>query len=208
MPPRRWALALGLSLAVVSPLAAGQRPLVAVLGTCAALTPGTPYPADATAWFDAGKQSQVVFYAHMLFPVRPAGGEMDDAAPWHPPLVTGTAGAETVDHFYAQADWTDPKGARVALFGLTFTPRTHGDLVRSNGRDYIPHTFAMAIGTRDLRSAAGQLQLPVVEGEYSVRLTVDGRDLGLALFRMLKPSFEPPQAAGTARAASPAAQAK
>ena len=210
---RRCALVLGLWLSAGA-LAAATRPLVAVLGTCAALTTGTPYPADATAWFDAGKESQVVFYAHMLFPLKPAAGEQEGPAPaWHPPLVSGTAGTlagETPDRFYAQAEWTDPKGARVALYGLTFTPRSRGDLVRVAGRDYIPHTFAMAIGTRDLRSGAGQLQLPVVEGEYNVRLSVDGRDLGLAFFRMLKPTFEPPKGvpAGSAGPTSPAVQAK
>jgi hypothetical protein len=189
-------------------LAAPVRPVVAVLGTCAALSNGQPYPADSTAWFDAGRHGQVVFYAHMLFPLRPLPGELDGLSePWHPPLVSGTAGAlEVADHFYAQADWTDPKGARVTLYGLTFTPRTRGDWVKLGGRDYIPHTFAMAIGTRDLRAGAGQLQLPVVEGDYNVRFSVDGRDVGLAMFRMLKPSFEPPKAAPLLM--SPAAKAK
>lgn len=186
---------------------AQPRPLVAELGTCVALTPGLPYPADATAWFDASRQSQVVFYAQLLFPVHPLPSEEDAPTPWHPPLVTGTAGTRgTLDHFYAQALWTDPAGAKVALYGLTFTPRLPADHVMVDGRDYIPHTFAMAIGTRDVRAGAGQVKLPTALGEYNVRLSVDGRDLGLAFFRMIAPSLTPPQAGPAAL--SPAAQAK
>ncbi len=55
------------------------------------------------------------------------------------------------------------------------------DYLTVNGRQYIPHTFAMAIGTKDLRSQAGQLRLPSQEGTYSVRLSVDGRDPGSGL---------------------------
>ena len=203
---KRYALLAFLCLGA-GPVVAGPRPLVAELGTCVALTPGLPYPADATAWFDASRQSQVVFYAQLLFPVHPLTSEEACLPSWHPPLVTGTAGTgTTVDHFYAQALWTDPKGATVALYGLTFTPRLAADHVMVAGRDYIPHTIAMAIGTRDLRAGAGQLQLPTAEGEYNVRLSVDGRDVGLAFFRMIAPSLVPPLS-GPATL-SPAAQAK
>jgi hypothetical protein len=184
---------------------AGVRPLVSVMGTCSALTPNT-YPADAQAWFDATKQSQVVFYAHLLFPLRPLPAEREgQAQAWHPPLLTGTsAAADSADAFYAQADWRDPSGSPVALFGLSLTARLRSDYLSVNGREYIPHTFAMAIGTRDLRSQAGQLRLPSQEGTYSVRFSVDGRDLGLSFFRMVKPAQSAP-AAGSPQALSPAA---
>jgi hypothetical protein len=185
---------------------AGVRPLVSVMGTCSALTPGT-YPADAQAWFDATKQSQVVFYAHLLFPLHPTLAEREGLAlAWHPPMLTGTAGAgaDSVDAFYAQADWRDPGGNPVAFFGLSLTARLRSDYLTVNGREYIPHTFAMAIGTRDLRGQAGQLRLPTQEGTYSVRLTVDGRDLGLSFFRMVKAEQSAP-AAGAPQSVSPAA---
>lgn len=183
-----WAAAL--------PGAAAVRPLVSVLGTCAALTPNT-YPADAQAWFDASKESQIVFYAHLLFPLRPTASELDGGYPaWHPPLAlsatAGTGMPETRDEFYAEALWEDPSGARVAAYGLTFAARTRGDYLRLDGRDYIPHTFAMAIGTKDLRAAAGQVRLPSALGEYTIRLKVDGRDTGLAFFRMMAPGSDAP----------------
>lgn len=207
MAVRRATLALAaLCLALGLTARAGVRPLVSVLGTCSALTPNT-YPSDAQAWFDASKQTQVVFYAHLLFPLRPLPAERDGAAQaWHPPLLLGGAGAglDSADAFYAQADWRDPQGAPVALYGLSFTARRREDYLTVNGRDYIPHTFAMAIGTRDLRSQAGQTRLPSLEGTYSVRLSVDGRDLGLAFFRMVKAS----QAVAAPQAGSPTAAPK
>jgi hypothetical protein len=165
--------------------------LVSVLGTCSALTANT-YPADTQNWFDPAKQSQVVFYAHLLFPTVPDTGVVPTAEAWHPPLmVTPSAGALSpipafVDQFYAQAEWLDPEDKRVALYGLTFTARLRSDLVQLDGRWYAPHTFAMAIGTRDLRSAAGQTLLPEKAGQYHIRLSVDGQPLGVGFFRMLK----------------------
>ncbi|HTB34224.1 MAG TPA: hypothetical protein VK842_05140 [bacterium] len=192
-------------LATAQAAQAGVRPLVAVMGTCSALAQNTVYPSDAQAWFDPAKQSQVVFYAHLLFPLRPLPAESGGAAQaWHPPLLTGSAGVDSVDAFYAQADWRDPQGAPVALYGLSFTARSPADYLTVNGRVYIPHTFTMTIGTKDLRVQAGQLRLPTQEGTYSVRLSVDGRDLGLALFRMLKSGQAAP-AAGAPQAASPTA---
>jgi hypothetical protein len=201
--------AAGFCLAAALAAHAGVRPMVSVMGTCSALTPNT-YPMDAQAWFDPAKQSQVVFYAHLLFPLRPLPAERDGAAQaWHPPLLTGTAGMglDSADAFYALADWRDPSGAPVALYGLSFTARLRSDYLSVNGRDYIPHTFAMAIGTRDLRSQAGQLHLPTQEGTYSVRLSVDGRDLGLAFFRIVKSAQAGPQA-GAPQAGSPTAVSK
>jgi hypothetical protein len=192
--------ALGLMLATGLP-AAGVRPVVSVLGTCSALTSNT-YPADPVSWFDATRHSQVVFYAHLLFPLRPEGAELEalPASPWHPPLKVGASAApvgETVDEFVAEAEWLDPKGDRVAFYSLTFPARIKSDLVRVSGRDYIPHTFAMAIGTRDLRSEAGQTRLPAMEGQYAVKLKVDGRPVGLGFFRMLKSGASQPLPATT-----------
>lgn len=198
---RLGAVALGLLLAAGLP-AAGVRPLVTVLGTCSALTANT-YPADPMAWFDAGRQSQVVFYAHLLFPVKPEPSELDPlpASPWHPPLVLGGSGEpdgmDSKDEFQAEAEWLDPQGARVAFYSLTFPARIKSDWVRVAGRDYIPHTFTMTIGTRDVRADVGQLRLPSLEGQYAIRLKVGGRPLGLGFFRMLK--------GGSAATAAPAA---
>jgi hypothetical protein len=196
-----------LGFCLVWPLGAraGVRPLVAVMGTCSALTPNTPYPLDAQSWFDPAKQSEVVFYAHLFFPLHPlpAEGGTENQA-WHPPLRMDPASTETADAFYAQADWRGPQGEPVALYGLTLPARSRADYLPVNGRSYIPHTFAMAIGTRDLRVQAGQLRLPTQEGTYSVRFSVDGRDLGLAFFRMLKSAQVAP-AAGAPQAGSPTA---
>jgi hypothetical protein len=98
---------------------------------------------------------------------------------------------------YAEAEWLDPQGARVALYGTTLGARARNDWIPVGGRQYIPHTFAMAIGTRDLRGDAGQLKLPSTEGQYTIRLRVDGRSLGLAFFRMLRSSQPAPQRAPT-----------
>lgn len=205
---RLWLAALGLLLASALP-AAGVRPLVSVLGTCSALTANT-YPADPVSWFDAGRYSQVVFYAHLLFPVKPLPSELEPvaASAWHPPLVLGAVedvGRESVDEFVAEAEWLDPKGERVAFYSLTFPARIKSDWVRVAGRDYIPHTFAMAIGTKDVRSDAGQTRLPALEGQYSVHLKVDGRPVGLGFFRMLKAGAAQP---APAVAAPKAVQAK
>ena len=171
------------------------KPLVSVLGTCSTLTSNT-YPADSQNWFDASKQSQVVFYAHLLFPTVPELGSLPAIAaePWHPPLaVTPTVAVagqlpSFVDEFYAQAEWLDPDNKRVAFYGLTFPARIRSDYVRLEDRWYAPHTFAMAIGTRDLRREAGQTAMPEKIGQYHVRFSVDGQSLGVAFFRMLKGS--------------------
>jgi hypothetical protein len=183
------------------------RPLVSVLGTCSSLVTGT-YPADSQSWFDGGRNAQVVFYAHLLFPVAPLEDETVVEAPlaWHPPMAAGltlTGGSLPEPGHYAEAEWLDPAGARVALYGLTFAARTRADWVTVAGRDYVPHTFAMAIGTRDLRADAGQLKLPNQEGQYTVRLKVDGHSVGLSFFRMLHAGPAPAQHSEGASAKTP-----
>lgn len=204
-------------------LGAAPRPLVAVLGTCSALATDT-YPNDTQNWFDAGRSPQVVFYAHLLFPVAPLPEESEPdlpGEPWHPPMAAAPAPGSTAtaraqdDAHYAEAEWLDPDGTRIADYGMTFTARARADWIAVDGRQYIPHTFAMAIGTRDLRAGAGQTRLPAAEGEYTVRLRVDGRSVGLAFYRMLhssqapapKPSAAAPGAAGAVRPAPTAGAA-
>jgi hypothetical protein len=206
---RAGVVALACALAPGAPLRAGARPLVAVLGTCGALA-ADAYPADTQNWFDASRSSQVLFYAHLLFPVEPSPDELlpdGPVEPWHPPMAVPVPGADAAlqdgGHF-AEAEWLDPQGARIAYFGRTLTARTRADWISVAGRDYIPHTFAMAIGTRDLRTDAGQAKLPSLEGQYTVRLRVDGRSVGLAFFRMLRATQAP--ANPSAAPLSPAAQ--
>lgn len=177
-------LALGLA-AGVHPAEAAPLPLVAVLGTCSALTSNT-YPADSINWFDAAKHSQVVFFAHLLFPQELPGSAPQTA--WHPPLAwkDPALNFSISDDHQATAEWLDPEGQRVAYYSLTFPARIRSDWLDLGGKLYIPHTLAMAIGTRDLRAEAGQIRLPAVEGQYTVHLSVDGRPTALAFFRMLR----------------------
>ena len=218
---RAWAFSLLGCLALAGPLAA--RPLVSVMTTCSGLSTNT-YPVDNMTWFDAGKQAQVVFFAHLLFPMQ-----NDEPAAAVPLALTTTAALPLsktaalsttktaaspspqtlppppvvfTDAFYAQAEWQDPEGKRVALYGLTFPARAKSDTIQLQDRSYVPHTFAMAIGTRDLRSTAGQLLLPEKAGQYTVRLSIDGQPLGLAFFRMLKGAADVPKP--VAAASSPA----
>ncbi len=205
---------MGLGLACGRLQAAQKtRPLVSVLGTCATLTANT-YPGDTLTWFDPTKQAQIVFYAHLLFPMQAEAGEEAAAAAeaWHPPMpVTRTP--ETLasvppfsDEFHASAEWVDPDGKRVAFYSLTFPARARQDYIRLKDRWYVPHTFAMAIGTRDLRLDAGQTALPDKVGQYHIRLNVEGQSLGLAFFRILKgDGINRPQSAPASL--SPAAKA-
>ena len=207
----RLAPGLLLLLALAGPLAAEKaKPLVSVFGTCAGLTPNT-YPMDSQNWFDGSKQAQVVFYAHLLFPTRPEGKALMPApGEWHAPLrITPLAQVEEsaplfTDEFYAQAEWFDPGDRRVAFYGLTFPAPIRSDYVQVEGRWYAPHTFAMAIGTRDLRPEAGQVALPEKVGQYHVRFSVDGEPLGVAFFRMLKGggASAVPAGLGTGKAAA------
>ncbi|HTA17302.1 MAG TPA: hypothetical protein VK786_06115 [bacterium] len=203
---RAWSCLAALGLA--GGLAAAQgRPLVADLGVCSSLATDT-YPADTQNWFDAGRNAQVVFYAQLLFPVDPLPDETlpeGPAQPWHPPMAvsapTSLSNSAADDH-YAEAEWLDPAGNSVALFGMTLTARAKSDWVSIGGRAYIPHTFAMAIGTRDRRASAGQTKLPDQEGQYTVRLKVDGASVGLAFFRMLSTAPQQGSAAGAPGAAA------
>jgi hypothetical protein len=211
LAPAALAGALCLGLAGAALRAAGKpEPLVSVMGTCSALTPNT-YPADTMTWFDAGKQPQVVFYAHLLFPVQPEPGSQEPvmvAGPCRLSATVATAQALTPtfsDDIYAQAEWLDPDGKRVAFYGLTFPARIRSDYVKVLDRWYAPHTFAMAIGTKDLRGAAGQLLLPDKIGQYYVRLSVEGRAVGLAFFRMLKGASAGMDKASAPLGASPSA---
>jgi hypothetical protein len=194
----RWAV---LALLLAARLGAGAAPLVSVLGTCSALTANT-YPADSVNWFDASRHSQVIFYAHLLYPVKPW------TEPWHAPLRWPMPAPDFVDEFYAEAEWLDPQGRSIALHGLTFPARIRTDWLRVNGADYVPHTLAMAIGTRDLRTEAGQTHLPDQVGQYTVRLRLNGQDTAMAFFRMLgvqAPAHALPLS-GAAKALSPSAQ--
>jgi hypothetical protein len=201
----RGVLRLFFCLAALAPAAAGRaaataRPLVTVLDICSSLAADT-YPADTQNWFDPERNAQVVFYAQLLFPADPLPDESLPAAlaePWHPPMALApplsAAPAATDDQHYAEAEWLDPAGKSIALFGMTLTARAKTDWITVSGRDYIPHTFAMAVGTRDLRAAAGQTALPGQPGQYTVRLRVDGRSVGLAFFKMLRGAAAPAKA--------------
>lgn len=188
---RVLAAVLLLGLGAAAP--AQPRPLVSVLGTCAVLLPNT-YPADSTAWFDPQRHPQVVFYAHLLFPTHDEAAPPDSLpGPWHAPMAwphhepgAPAAGAAVEDAHYVEAEWLDPQGKRVALHGMTLSARIRSDWLDVNGREYIPHTYAMAIGTRDLRADAGQVMLPAQPGQYTVQLKVDHRPTGLAFFRILQ----------------------
>lgn len=181
--PRRALLLLAVGL-LAGGLRASDPPLVSVLGTCSAMTSNT-YPADPVNWFDAQRHSQVIFFAHLLFPQPALTG--DAATPWHPPLAWPPAqDVGILDEHRVDAEWLDPAGQRVAFYSLTFPARIRSDWLDLGGKLYIPHTLAMAIGTRDLRAESGQLRLPSVEGQYTVHLSVDGRPTALAFFRMLR----------------------
>jgi hypothetical protein len=213
---RRAARAFVLALALPCVLNASEaRPLVAVLVTCASLASDI-YPADTQNWFDAGHNQQVVFYAQLLFPVAPLPDESQPEAlpePWHPPMVapqpdTRSGGNGFEDRHYAEAEWLDPAGKSLADFGMTLTARVKSDWIEVAGRAYVPHTFAMAIGIQDLRASAGQTRLPDTQGQYTVRLKVDGRSVGLAFFRMLHNTphpVVPPGGRGPAGASAPVA---
>ena len=174
---------------------ARPRPVLSVLGTCSTLTTNT-YPADTQNWFDASKQPQVVFYAHLLFPLQadsPVPVSSPAAALKAPKALSPTATAAALavtpafqELSYAEAEWLGPDGQRVAFYGVTLPARAQSDFVLLQGQTYVPHTVAMAIGTRDLRTDAGQTALPDKVGQYTVRLKVDGQLMGLAFFRMLK----------------------
>jgi hypothetical protein len=194
---RRAGIVLALVFAAAAGLAAGARPLVGVLGTCAALAPG-PYPSDTRDVFDAGKDSQVVFCAHLFFPDEPfPEEELPDVAegPWHPPMAAArplSPAAAAKGGHYAEAEWLDPNGARVCLYGMTLAAKAGEAPVRVAGRDYQACTFAMAVGTRDVRADAGQVKLPEAPGVYSVRLRVDGRSVGLSFFKVAKTAAPAP----------------
>lgn len=173
--------------------------------TCSQLTSNL-YPMDTTTWFDAAKNPQIVLYAHMLFPLRPDQDSLTslpEPEAWHPPMVVKAPLAQTLsldDQHYAQAIWLDPEGAVVAQYGLTMPARVSSDYVRLQGRQYIPHTFAMTIGTRDGRVEAGQKLLPSKAGQYHIRLFVDGQLEGIAFFRMMGGAAEPAAEKNTPRA--------
>lgn len=185
-------LALSLAWAGLAP----AKPLVSVMTTCArlGLNQGA-YPADTVTWFDANKDNQVVFFAHLLFPLNKGAG----TAAWHPPLRAdsanpGEAAQETLfisGRHTAEVEWLDPEDKQVALYHVTLPARSSADLLRVGGEDYLPHTVAMAIGLRDLRPAAGQLHTLEVAGQYKIRLKVDREPLGLTFFRVIKGAAEP-----------------
>jgi hypothetical protein len=145
----------------------------------------------------------------MLFPLRPGQDALvplPSPAPWHPPLVAHGAEALTLqvdDQHYAEAEWLDPDGQVVADYGLTMPARVSSDYIQLQGRQYIPHTFAMTIGTKDIRSQAGQRALPVKAGQYHARLYVDGQIQGIAFFRMMGGGLAPAAAPGLPLALTP-----
>jgi hypothetical protein len=207
---KRLALLGALSSCLVLPQAAGAaagagkfKPVLSMLSTCAQLTPRF-YPADTTTWFEASKDPQVVFFAHLLFPLNPAQDSLEAfhplapplSGPWHPPMVIPLEAQpqsfQLNDVHYAQAQWLDPDGAELALFGLTMPARVSSDYIHLGDKQYIPHTFSMALGTKDIRPEAGQKSLPSKPGQYHIRLYVDGDLEAIAFFRML-PSNAPAQ---------------
>jgi hypothetical protein len=181
-----------LALALAPAFLGWGGPVMAHFTTCSQLTQGL-YPADTTTWFEPSRHPQIVLYAHMLFPLLPGQDAQAVPAPaeaWHPPLAlalpaSAPATLSLDDHHYAEAVWLDPDGLVVAQYGLTMPARVSADYVKLQGRQYIPHTFAMTIGTKDLRAGSGQKLLPLKAGQYHARLYVDGEIEGIAFFRML-----------------------
>ncbi len=179
---------------------AGARPVVAILTTCARLgVESGAYPSDTINWFDAAKDNQVVFFAHLLFPLgqKALTAAGDD---WHAPLSAPPSGGaqkdsgapkSTVfiaDKHAATVQWLDPDGQEIGMYHVTLSARSTADVLRLAGEDYVPHTVAMAIGIRDIRPAAGQTRIPDKVGQYQIRLSVDQEALGLAFFRIMRTS--------------------
>jgi hypothetical protein len=169
----------------LSPFAAaleGQRPVISMITTCAQLSPNF-YPTDTTAWFEIDKNPQVVFFAHMLFPL---GREAVPTGAWHPPLVTPVVSMtlDVSDRHYAQAQWLDPDGLEVAHMGITMSARVSTQYLRLGSLQYIPHTFSSTLGIKDLRVQAGQKLLLSKNGQYHIRFSVDGCLEGIAFFRI------------------------
>lgn len=171
------------------------------------------YPADTLTWFDPSKDSQVVLFAHMLFPLRPGQDDLNPApetGPWHPPLIYHPQAPLSIaidDNHVVMSQWIDPDGQMVAAYSLTMPARVSADYLRLQNRLYIPHTFAMSIGTKDIRTAAGQTALPSKAGQYHIRFYVDGDLEGIAFFRILGGAGGPAQPVSpSADALSPSAE--
>ncbi len=182
----------------------GSRCVISMFTTCSNLTPNY-YPADTINWFHPSLQSQIVFFVQMMFPLRPGmedkNPSLDLEWPWHPPLAvppldSNPAQALSIaisDHHFAEAEWRAPDGQVIADLGLTMTPRVSTDYLTIDGMQMIPHTFAMAIGTKDIRKVAGQTALPSQVGLYHIRFWVDGKLEGVAFFSILEEGKTPVQ---------------
>jgi hypothetical protein len=188
-----------LALMLAAPVMAESSCIVSIMTTCAGLS-SNRYPGDSVNWFYPAQHPQIVFFAHLLFPLRPEQEDKvqsaeDPGQSWHPPLSTDGEAPKTPaggmiavnDQHYAEAVWYAPDNTVIADYGQTLPARVSSDYLQLQGHNYIPHTFAMAIGTRDIRAAAGQRALPAAKGSYPIRLFVDTRLVGITFFSIMEP---------------------
>jgi hypothetical protein len=201
---RSFLLLMLLGLSAVPVLAEEQ--VVSMLTTSSQLT-ANGYPADTVNWFYPSRHGQMVFFAHLLFPL--AGSSAPQAvtpmaqaalpAGWHAPMVLPAAAAPAfavggvrADYQpWVEASWVAPDETRIACYGVTLPAKNSKEFVRVDGRWWIPQTFAMDIGTRDLRPAAGQVSLPEWKGLYHIDLRVQGQLCGITFFSVLEGKVAP-----------------
>jgi hypothetical protein len=222
---RRILLSALLALAAVPALAEDQ--VTSLLITCSQMT-SNGYPADTVNWFYPSRHGQVVFFAHLLFPLasssapQPSTATAQAALPvgWHAPMALPTptaqptaSGVRADFQPWVEASWVAPDESRIACYGVTLPAKNSKEFVHVDGRWYIPQTFAMAIGTRDLRPAAGQSALPEWKGLYHIDLRVQGQLCGVTFFSVLEGKVAPAPGmpkplSGTAAVGTAATQAQ
>jgi hypothetical protein len=204
MPALRRILLAGLlGLAALPALADDQ--VASLLTTCSQMS-ANGYPADTVNWFYPSRHGQVVYFAHLLFPLagslapQPATGtaQMALSAGWHAPMALPTpapqpsaSGVRADFQPFVEASWVAPDDSRIACYGVTLPAKNSKEFVHVDGRWFIPQTFAMAIGTRDLRPAAGQVALPEWKGLYHIDLKVQGQLCGITFFSVLEGKAAP-----------------
>jgi hypothetical protein len=182
----------------LAPSAAAVEPLVSLVTTCTRMSANS-FPEDTVNWYYPSRHKQVVYFAHLLFPLSGESGQAKPPAlsalpeDWRTPMVlpqpvlTPASSGMNADHQpYVEAVWKGPDESVVAAYGLTMPARTSKEFVRVGELYYVPHTFAMAIGTADLRSQAGQKQLPDIKGLYHIDLKVEGKATAITFFSVLE----------------------
>jgi hypothetical protein len=131
-----------------------------LITTCTGLV--NNYPKNAVNYFFQDKHEAVFYFAYIL------------VSPPHD-------GSHLVVN-----EWYDPDGRLICSLERQAEISLQDNFISLGGDSSLYYLFVNSIGIKELLADNGQLQLPIQDGLYHIKLSISGQTVGTTFFRIIK----------------------